>query len=103
MDLTKHPPILIPAKTAVLLAFLPSASRENGAVSKLVDTLQQYLGEAIKILKIDETLHPDVVQSFSVDKFPTYILVQQGIELWRHEGPSDEVNPEALSLGLSNV
>lgn len=96
MDLNAHHPILIPAKTAVLLAFLPSASRENSAVSMLVDALQKQLGESIRILKIEEKLHPDVVQSFSVTDLPTYILVQQGIELWRHEGASDATTPETL-------
>jgi thioredoxin-like negative regulator of GroEL len=90
MELKTHHPILIPAKTAVLLAFLPPASRENSVLATLIDILQQKFKESIRILKIDETIHPDVVQSFSVKQLPTFILVQQGIEVWRQEGPSEE-------------
>ncbi len=108
MALSTHQPILIPAKTAVLLVFIPAAPTQESvgqslAVTKLVSPLQQKLGSSVRVLKIDETMHPDVVRSFDVRQFPAFILVQQGIELWRQEGISltgeDVVNaPNLMAL-----
>ncbi|MFT4030805.1 MAG: thioredoxin family protein [Siphonobacter sp.] len=39
-----------------------------------------------QILKIDAASHSEVVNSFGVTRFPTFILIQQGVELWRSEG-----------------
>ena len=38
------------------------------------------------MLMLNETLHADVVRSFNVQQLPAFVLVQQGVELWRHEG-----------------
>lgn len=91
MELTKHHPILVPAKTAVLLVFLPSATttgniNPRSSLTRLVEPIQQQLGESVRILKIDAITHPDVVQSFDIHQFPAFVLVRQGIELWRQEG-----------------
>ncbi|MCY7355954.1 MAG: thioredoxin [Rudanella sp.] len=97
-----HDPILIPAKTAVLLVFVPSVSGRESisqrlSLIELVETLQQQLGGLVRVLTIDETLHSDVVRSFDVRQLPAFVLVQQGIEIWRHEGMLDEVMLANLS------
>jgi thioredoxin-like negative regulator of GroEL len=103
MELNTLSPLLIPAKSAVLLVFLPAASspdsiRQRASLTRLIDPLQQQFNGRVRILKIDENTYPEVVQSFSVKAFPTFVLVQQGVELWRQEGLSpDEYTPTALS------
>jgi len=89
---TQHP-ILVPARTTVLLVFLPSAASRDTigqrlSLTKLAELWQQQLGQAIRVLKIDESVHPEVVRSFDVQQFPAFVLVQQGVELWRQEGIS---------------
>jgi thioredoxin-like negative regulator of GroEL len=96
-------PLLIPAKSAVMLVFLPPASspdllQQRTILSQLIEALQQQFDGRVRLLKIDETTHPEVVRSFSVNAFPTFVLVQQGVELWRQEGLSPD---EHTSLLLS--
>ncbi|WP_338874648.1 thioredoxin family protein [Spirosoma sp. SC4-14] len=91
MEFQAQHPILVPARTAVLLVFLPSAASRDTigqrlSLTKLVGSWQQELGHTVRVLKIDENVHPDVVRSFDVQQFPAVVLVQQGVELWRQEG-----------------
>ncbi|WP_138502663.1 thioredoxin domain-containing protein [Spirosoma lacussanchae] len=86
-------PFLVPAKTAVLLIFMPSdaeSRQQRVSLTVLADSLQTMLGDAVRVLKIDETAHPEVMRSFDVEKLPAFILVRQGIELWRQEGTTTE-------------
>ncbi|WP_461141107.1 thioredoxin family protein [Spirosoma pomorum] len=91
-----------------MLAFLPPASspdllQQRTLLSQLVETLQQQFSGRVRILKIDETTYPEVVQSFSVKAFPTFVLVQQGVELWRQEGlPPDEYTSLLLSRQMNS-
>lgn len=92
----EHPhPVLITAKSAVLLIFfMPSelANRQQRAfLTALADSLQEYFGKQLRVLRIDEATHPDVVQSFAITQTPAFVLVRRGIELWRQVGMSDEI------------
>ncbi|MBO0951811.1 thioredoxin family protein [Fibrella forsythiae] len=84
-------PVSIPVSPAVLLCFLPSATtqdglRERAFMTDLTFRLQQRLPGSVRILKVDEALHPEVVKSFHLSQLPAFVLVQQGIERWRQEG-----------------
>ncbi len=83
------PPVLPPA-TAVLLVLLPTAAigeaLPTALTSNAIRALQGRLGPAIRVLKIDEASHPDVVHSFGTPVLPACVLVRQGVELWRHQG-----------------
>lgn len=86
-------PVIVPAKLAVLLVFLPPESTDRPlrhALVRLIDSLNQRLGGTMRVLKIDETTHPDVVRSFDISHLPAFVLVRQGVELWRFEGITDE-------------
>ena len=87
-------PVLRSAQSAVLLIFfMPSglANRpQRVLLTALADSLQEQLGGLLRILRIDEADHPDVVQSFAITRTPAFVLVRRGIELWRQEGLSDE-------------
>jgi len=88
MEANRTSPLLIPASTAVLLCFLPTASSPEMYQERMLLTarLQQVLPSTIRILKVDESLHPEVVKSFNLHQLPAFVLVQRGIEYWRKEG-----------------
>lgn len=96
-------PILIPARSAVLLVFMPpdrTNYQQRDSLTALTDSLQKLLGESVRLLKIDEATHPDVVQSFAITHTPAFVLVRQGIELWRQVGMPDKETPMLLTQRL---
>lgn len=103
MKLDDSPPILIPGKSTVLLIFMPSEQvnrQQRAALLTLADWLQKHLGDLARVLKIDKGTYPDVVQSFDITYTPTFVLVRQGIELWRQVGMPDEATLANLSKRL---
>lgn len=86
--------------TAVLLVLLPvrPADPPPYRLQGLLDYLQQRLSPGIRVLKIDEATHPAVVHSFHAQQLPAFVLVRQGVELWRQQGLPDEEDTAALLL-----
>lgn len=87
-------PPLPGADETVLLVLLPAAAAAQPLPQRLagdLEQLQQQLGPAIRVLKIEEAKHPTVVRSFHAAALPACVLVRRGIELWRQPGlPSAE-------------
>lgn len=82
--------VVRPADAAVLLVLLPETGAARPAPATL-QTLQRQLGPAVRVLRVEEARHPAVVRSFQATELPALVLVQQGVELWRHQGlPTDE-------------
>lgn len=82
-------PPLLPAEAAVLLVLLaaPDAARPVPLVpAGALVALQQQLGAAVRVLRIDALSHPAVVSSFHAAELPCFVLVHRGIELWRQCG-----------------
>lgn len=99
--LVATPPRLPPAAVAVLLVLLPLAAGVaqpgRAGTRAMLDKLQHRLGTAIQVLVVDEENDPDVVRSFRVPVLPAFLLVRQGIELWRQPGlPDGELIAEQL-------
>jgi hypothetical protein len=94
-------PLPPPADPAVLLVLLPPGSVGAARSTSLaaLTRLQQQLGSAIRVLKIDEASHPAVVRSFQAPELPAFVLVRQGVELWRQQGlpEGDTIVPQLLS------
>ena len=91
MEANRINPIIIPAHAAVLLCFLPNAATrlntaDNLALTAIVNRLEQQLPASVRMLRIDEGNHLEVVRSFNVSELPAFILVQEGVEQWRGEG-----------------
>lgn len=81
-------------ETAVLLVLLPLPTTEATrmvlvAALALLNRLQHELGPAIRVLRIDEASHPAVVHSFDGHGLPAFILIRDGVELWRQQGLPD--------------
>ncbi|MBC7568510.1 MAG: thioredoxin [Spirosoma sp.] len=94
-------PIIIPANAAVLLCFLSGVdspgvdspgvsvrqrSVEHATLNAIMSQLQKRLPPSVRMLRIDEAVHPEVVKSFNVSELPAFVLVRQGVEQWRREG-----------------
>lgn len=94
-----HPPL---ADAAVLLVLLPRVAAGGAPPGRATTRirlagLQRRLGAAIHILVVEEDSDPDVVRSFRVPVLPAFLLVRQGIELWRQPGlPEGELIVEQL-------
>lgn len=88
---------------AVLLVLLPMATEAAGTVSlPSLALIQQQLGTAVRVLKIDEATHPTVVRSFQATELPAFVLVRQGVELWRQQGlPEGETIASLLLRKIS--
>lgn len=79
-------PLLIPPKTAVLLVFMPRVSSLSLDVELLLERVGTVLGDSVKITRVDESTHPEVVNSFGIRMLPSFVLIMQGNEIWRHSG-----------------
>lgn len=95
------PPLTPPlpgADETVLLVLLPAVGALPApALAGGLEQLQQRLGPAVRVLKIEEAKHPTVVHSFGAAALPACVLVRRGIELWRQPGlPSVETAAELL-------
>lgn len=94
MKLDDPYPVLFSARSAVLLIFfMPLALNSHtqwASLTALAASLQTRLGDRVRVLRIDEANHPDVVRSFAIPQLPAFVLIQRGVELWRQVGLSDE-------------
>ncbi|MVM31727.1 thioredoxin [Spirosoma sp. HMF4905] len=76
----------------VLLIFTSASSTQRVEIDQLLEKAQTVLNPTVKIMRVSETTHPEVVRSFGFTSLPAFVLLQQGLELWRYSGPVD--NPE---------
>ena len=100
MQLNDPDTALLRTQSAVLLVFMPSERAnqpQRADLTTLTDLLQEHLGGMLRILRIDELTNPDVVRSFAITHTPAFVLVRQGVELWRQESIPDEATL-ALSI-----
>ena len=93
---------LLPAQPAMLLVLLPTVrpdARQGIAnTALLLKKLQLELGAAIHILKVDEASHPAVVHAFEDLGVPAFVLLRNGLELWRQQGLPEGKQMAALLL-----
>lgn len=97
-------PVLLTARSAVLLIFfMPSElvnRQQRAELTVLADSIQAQLGSLVRVLRIDEASHPDVVQTFAITQLPAFVLIRRGVELWRQQGLLDEATLVGLIRGL---
>lgn len=81
------PLVPVPATVVVLVLLPPAASVTNLVATRAaLQLLQQQLGAAIRVLRVDEATHPAVVRSFQGQGLPAWVLMRHGVELWRQPG-----------------
>ncbi|GAA4406725.1 hypothetical protein GCM10023187_26540 [Nibrella viscosa] len=64
----------------------PRVSSLSLDVELSLERVGAILGDAVKITRVDESTHPEVVNSFGVRLLPSFVLIKQGTEIWRHAG-----------------
>lgn len=85
---------LLPVHPAMLLVLLPIVGpgarqktlSHRATTNLLLQSLQLELGAAIRVLKVDEGIHPGVVHAFDGRGVPAFVLLRDGAELWRQQG-----------------
>jgi thioredoxin-like negative regulator of GroEL len=85
---------MLPTHSAMLLVLLPTVGPSlwqetplaRASTLRLLKDLQTQLGTAIRILKVDEASHPGVVQAFDGQGVPAFVLLRDGVEIWRQQG-----------------
>ncbi len=101
------PPDLRSADAAILVVLLPLVAagvtkQVPATIKDRLAALQRRLDPAIQVLIVEEDSYPAVVHSFHVTHLPAFVLVQQGVELWRQLGlPEGEVLAQQLLARLS--
>ncbi|QMW00880.1 thioredoxin [Spirosoma foliorum] len=73
----------------VLLIFTSASHTQRVEIDQLLEKAQSVLSPTVKIMRVSETTHPEVVRSFGFTTLPAFVLLQQGLELWRYSGPVD--------------
>ncbi|MGY3086977.1 hypothetical protein ACVWYF_000003 [Hymenobacter sp. UYAg731] len=99
-NLSPAPPL--PADAATLLVLLPpvgTAPQVRVATLAALAALQRELGADIRVLTVDELSHPVVVRSFHATDLPCFVLMRQGVELWRQGGLPEGEGIVPLLLG----
>jgi thioredoxin-like negative regulator of GroEL len=85
---------MLPSHSAMLLVLLPTVGPglwqetplARASTLRLLKGLQTQLGTTIRILKVDEGSHPGVVQAFYGQGVPAFVLLRDGVEIWRQQG-----------------
>ncbi len=70
----------------VLLVVTPAAPASHSDIDRLIAKAKSVLDPAVQVMRINETTHPEVVRSFGFTALPGFVLLQRGLELWRHTG-----------------
>lgn len=97
---------LLPTHTVMLLVMLPTVGPgikqetqpARTATNYLLKVLQLQLGAAVRVLKVDEATHPAVVHAFDDQGVPAFVLLRDGKELYRQQGPPEGEPIVALLL-----
>ncbi|GAA4408603.1 hypothetical protein GCM10023187_30740 [Nibrella viscosa] len=55
----------------------------------MVEGLKKAVGNYVQITKVDTDAQPEITRTFNVQQLPAFILFNQGLEIWRHEGVID--------------
>ncbi|MBC8083410.1 MAG: thioredoxin [Hymenobacter sp.] len=92
-----------PPAVVILLVLLPAAVTGTARLARAatlagLSGLQRQLGSAIRVLRIDEATHPVVVRSFDGRGLPAFVLIREGVELWRQSGLPEGEGIAALLL-----
>ncbi len=97
---------LLPTHAAMLLVLLPAvgpgAKQETpharAAINLSLSALQLQLGDAVRVLKVDEASHPAVVHAFDGRGVPAFVLLRGGEEVYRQQGLPEGAPLAALLL-----
>ncbi|GAB3543892.1 thioredoxin domain-containing protein [Spirosoma fluminis] len=76
----------IASQPPVLLVYIPAASGYRVEMEHLLEQTRSVLDPAVRIMRVSETTHPEVVTSFGFAAQPSFVLLKRGSEIWRYTG-----------------
>ncbi len=77
---------LIQSETPILIDFYATWCGPCRAMEPVLHDLKSELGEQVRIVKIDVDKNTDLAVQMKVMGVPTFMLFQNGRELWRQPG-----------------
>lgn len=83
-----------PLPLPVVLLVFPFSQPQNlggkSASSVAAEGLKRSVGSSVQVTKVDTNAQPEIIRTFNVQQLPAFLLFNQGLEIWRHEGSLDE-------------
>lgn len=70
----------------VLIEFYATWCPHCQRMAPVMDMLEEDEGSKAKIVRVDEARHPDLIETYGVKSFPTFVLMKDGQEVWRDSG-----------------
>lgn len=70
----------------VLIEFYATWCPHCQRMAPVLDMLQEEEGNRVVIVRVDQERHPDLVERFGVNSFPTFFLMKDGQQVWTDSG-----------------
>ena len=92
---------IIKSKAPVFVDFFTEWCEPCKIQSPLFQELVEYLGEMIKIIKIDIDKNPEITQRYGIQALPTFMLFKNGEIKFKQVGMTSR--PQLLELVMQNA
>jgi rhodanese-related sulfurtransferase len=86
----------ITKKKTVLVDFGASWCPPCIKMNPVLDTLEKTKDLEFKLVKIDASIHTDIMKELNIEPIPVFIIYRDGIEVWRKQGMVSLVELRAL-------
>jgi thioredoxin len=98
MTLTEYSAV-VTSKSKILVDFGAGWCPPCKMMEPVLDQLKQDLNGNLNLVKVDAGIHTDIMKQLKVEAIPTFIIYQDGKEIWRKAGVTSIIE---LKKELSN-
>lgn len=93
---------IINSEKPVLIDFYATWCGPCKMLAPVLKDVKDSLGERVSIIKIDVDKNQEIASSYQVRGFPTMMLFQKGVQLWRQSGVLSKDDIIKIILEKSN-